>query len=148
MRWVYPVKAVTVINAFSRSTPFVLECMVRKRLEKKMEIVLSGVTTFASGQDRASLRVRSVTPFEDASKATNQEGESSRKTPHTMVLVGETHHIGKEFVHSLQFSGSAEQNEMARNSIALKMARTQRDKQSGLVTLVFDFVFSPSKSFM
>lgn len=116
-----------------------------------MEIVLSGVTTYASGQDRSSLRVRSITPFEDASKANQVEkegGESSRRTPHSLVLVGETHHIGKEFVHSLQFSGSAEQNEMAKNAIALKLARTQRDKQSGLVTLVFDFVFSPSKSFM
>ena len=151
LKWVYPITAVTVINAFSRSTPFVLECMVRKRLEKRMEIVLSGVTSYASGQDRSSLRLRSVTPFEEGAKPNNAEkegSESSRRTPYNLVLIGETHHIGKEFVQAIDFSGTAEQNEMAKNSIALKLVRTVRDKQSGLVTLIFDFVFSPSKSFM
>ena len=126
-----------------------------------MEVVLTGVASFSSGQDRAALRLRSATPHDDEKrdstrKSTNRtdNGDEERnemakkQKPYSLVLVGETHHIAREFVHSIQYSGNADQIELAKNAIALKLVRSQRDKLTGLVTLIFDFVFCPSKPFM
>jgi hypothetical protein len=51
-------------------------------------------------------------------------------------------------MHSIQFSGNSELSQIAQNSIAMKLIRSQRDKNTGLLTLVFDFIFCPSQSFM
>jgi hypothetical protein len=134
LKWNYPIKAVSVVNAISKTEPFLLECTVRKRLEKRMEIVLTGVTTYSSGIDRA-IKIRSVTP--------NTQDSSDP----TLVVVGDNN-IANEFVHSIQYTGGLDQNEIVRNSIAIKLIRSNRDKTTGLVTLVFNVIFCPSKSFM
>lgn len=50
----YPIK---------NKTPLTLECMVRNRIEKRMEIFLSDADTLTSNSDCAT-KVRSVTPQE------------------------------------------------------------------------------------
>jgi hypothetical protein len=114
--------------------------------------------------DRSTLKLRSITP-QSAMTPKSQltaTGTSSRiiteelTTNHTsfhesnsMVIVGESaSHLASEFVYSVHYSGNPDQAELAKNSIALKLIRSQREKSSGLVTLVFDFIFCPSKSFM
>ena len=166
----YPIKGFSVINAIHKSTPFVLECMVRKRLEKRMEVNLTGVTTYASGSDRAALRLRSVTPQQTLTSSLKSTALTSSRyttdemttlptslletntntlvTSNSLIIVGESNQFASEFVHTIQFSGNLDQIEVARNAIALKLVRIQRDKSTGLVTLIFDFIFCPSKSFM
>ena len=178
-----------MINAIKKSQPFVLECMVRKRLEKRMEVILSGVTTYSSGLDRVAMRLRSVTPKQQQhhqsttmtssqTKSTTTALTSSRydttdefsstlptttlldnnntltqvtataTESQSLVILGEASQFSSEFVYTIHFSGNLDQVELAKNAIALKLIRTQRDKSSGLVMLTFDFIFSPSKSFM
>ena len=164
----YPVKAFTVINAVNKATPFVLECMVRKRLEKRMEVVLNNVTSYASGRDRSALKLRSATPSTSTNNSTDltnidlaaattnknsPHGVSSSSSNSLIVLGGEMTNMGSEFVHSVQFNhatagSNAELTDMAKNSVAMRLVRVHRDKSTGLVTLLFDVIFSPSRSFM
>ncbi len=126
LRWVYPIQAVTVINAVSKSAPFVLECGVRKRLEKRMEVTLSGMN-----EARSVLRLRAATPKTSKSNSPAERSESAG-----------------DYTHSIQYVGNLDQIDAVQNSVAMKLVRSQRDKQTGLLTLVFDFIFWPSKSFM
>lgn len=112
--------------------------MVRKRLEKRMEVMISDVSSYSFGLDRSALKVRSATPQNSSSKALDNN----------LIIIGDVNNLAAEFVHSIQFSGSVEQNELARNSIAMKLIRSQRDKNTGVLTLVFDFIFCPAKSFV
>lgn len=149
LQWIYPIKAFSVINAINKSTPFQIECSVRKRLEKRMEIVLSNVSSYYTSSDRRSpLRVRSVTPYKasatpesiDSPKSKNSDQESAANANNTT--------LAQEFTYNIQFFGNSDQCQTAGNSIAIKLVRTQRDKTNGLVTLIFDLIFCPSKSFM
>ncbi|CAF0834043.1 unnamed protein product [Brachionus calyciflorus] len=154
LRWIYPIKAFSVINAFNKTSPFVVECMVRHRMEKTMEIVLANVTTYASGLDRGSLRLRSITPKKEATKTSSTYSFSDEdkfiksESSNSLVVVGESNKLASEFVYKLHFSGNLEQCEQAKNSIAIKLVRTEREKENGLVKLIFHLVFCPSKSFM
>ncbi len=140
LKWEYPIKAYSVINAISKSSPFVLECPVRKRLEKRIEVILTNVSSFYSSNDRAALKLRSATP------STGSELKSLKNSADEATTNGLG--LAQDFAYSVQYFGNVDQCEIAKNSIALKLIRTQKDKSNGLVTLVFDFIFCPAKSFM
>ena len=53
-----------------------------------------------------------------------------------------------EFTHSIEFLGNSDEVDSVKNSLAMKLVRSQKDNKTGLLTLVFDFIFWPSKSFM
>lgn len=133
-----------------------LECMVRKRVEKRMEVTLNNVTTYASGQDRNTLRVRSITPERAEVKQSPKLSQSSEEftdlksmaSSNSLILLNDTQNLSNEFVYSIQFTGGQEQTEIGNNSTALKLVRVQRDKNTGTVTLLFDIIFAPSKSIM
>ena len=124
------------------------------------------MTSYASGMDKSALKLRSITP-QSAMTPKSQltaTGTSSRViteelatnatsfqeiATNSMVIVGDSaSHVASEFVYSVHYNGNPDQAELAKNSIALKLIRSQREKSTGLVTLVFDFIFCPSKSFM
>lgn len=126
LKWVYPIHAVTVVNAISKATPFNLECVVRKRLEKRMEVLLTGINPFSS--DKSVLKIRAATPVSNPEKTSDLSSN--------------------EFSHSIQYIGNQDQIEIVKNSVAMKLVRSQKDKQTGLLMLVFDFIFWPSQSFI
>ena len=148
LRWVYPIRAYSVINAISKANPFVLECLVRKRLEKRMEVVLANVSSYYTSGNRAVLKVRSVTPLNGVANAASPDSNSSKAKSEEEPTTSNSVNLAQEFIHSVQYFGNVDQCETAKNSVALKLIRTQKNKASGLVTLVFDFIFCPSKSFM
>lgn len=122
----YPIYAVTVVNAVNKATPFILECVVRNRLEKRMEVTLTGANHLFD--NNKVLKIRPITP------------RTTTPIPEVSSDSG--------FTHSIQYTGNLDQIEVVQNAIAMKLIRIQKDKQTGLVTLVFDFIFWPSKSFM
>jgi hypothetical protein len=136
LKWVYPIKAFSVINASNKSNPFVLECPVRKRLEKRIEVILTSASSFYTSDDRAALKLRSVTPSSGSDVRSPKAGEL------------ETTSLAQDFAYSVHYFGNADQCDVAKNSVALKLIRTEKDKGNGLVVLVFDFIFCPAKSFM
>lgn len=173
LTWVYPIKAFTVINAVNKATPFVLECMVRKRLEKRLEVVLNNVPSYSSGRDRSALKLRSVNSAlssssspasnhpnmdhnspEETTTTTNKkrernQGENDDSSPESMVVLGgETTNMGSEFVHSIQFNQTNELTEYVKSSIVLRLVRVNRDKSTGLVKLVYDIILFPLKSYL
>ena len=77
LKWIYPIKAFAVINAISKASPFILECMVRKRLEKRMEVIISDVSSYSSGMDKSAVKLRSITP---------QNG--CRKSIDNLIIIG------------------------------------------------------------
>ncbi len=104
-----------------------LECGVRKRLEKRMEVSLSSVGPY---MDNMPLKIRPATP------------QSIPNSPENLA------ELANEFAHSIQYIGNLDQIEVVKNSIAMKLIRSYKDKSTGLLNLVFDFIFWPSKSFM
>jgi hypothetical protein len=120
---------------------------VRKRLEKRMEISLSGIKnkyTSNLTDERFNLKLRSTTPQKSPSTASF----SSFKFTEDTITPNSIERVSNEFSHSIQLTGGFDQNELAKNSIAMKLVRVEREKNSSLVTLIFDFIFCPSKSFM
>ncbi len=120
---------------------------MRKRLEKRMEISLSGLKNKYSSNlinERIGLKLRSTTP----QKSTSPASYSSFKLTEDTITPNSVEGVSNDFIHSIQFTGGFDQNELAKNSIAMKLVRVEREKNSGLVTLIFDFIFCPSKSFM
>ena len=113
--------------------------MVRKRLEKRMEVVISDVSSYSSGLDKSAVKLRSVTP---------QGASSSNMSHDNLIIIGDINNLANEFMHSIQFSGNVEQSQIAKNSVAMKLIRSQREKSTGLMTLIFDFIFCPSQSFV
>lgn len=146
LKWIYPIKGCSVINAINKTTPFILECLVRKRLEKRMEVVLSGLSKHSAHLDRVGINLRSITP-QKSSLLKHQYSAIgsylSEETPLTEIVQSVN-----DFTHSIEFTGGIEQNELARNSIAMKLVRVEREKNSDLITLAFDFIFFPSLSFI
>jgi hypothetical protein len=112
--------------------------MVRKRLEKRMEVVISDVSSYSSGLDKSAVKLRSVTP----------QSASSNMSHDNLIIIGDINNLASEFMHSIQFSGNVEQSQIAKNSVAMKLIRSQREKSTGLMTLIFDFIFCPSQSFV
>lgn len=100
-----------------------------------MEVVLTGVNPFGSDQ-KSVLKIRPVTPKTPAvcSKSISPDTLESNQT--------------SDYTHSILFTGNLDQIESVQNSVAMKLVRTQKDKQNGMLTLVFDFIFWPSRSFM
>jgi hypothetical protein len=45
--------------------------MVRKRLEKRMEVIISDVSSYSSGLDKSAVKLRSITPQNGSSKIDN-----------------------------------------------------------------------------
>jgi hypothetical protein len=43
--------------------------MVRKRLEKRMEVIISDVSSYSSGLDKSAVKLRSITPQNGSSKS-------------------------------------------------------------------------------
>ena len=138
LTWIYPIQGVSVINVLDKATPFVFECMVRKRMEKRIEVVLSGLTRYKDFLDSVGLRVRSATPF--TRRLTSSAGNKQTTTATATKPLG-------EFTHTLKFA-NAQLQELAKNSIAMKLLRVEREADTDLIVLVFDFIFCPSKSFM
>ncbi len=104
---------------------------MRKRLEKRMEVTLPG--SISCSDPKSILKIRSATPRSNNSSPNFDNADFINNN---------------EFTHSIQYVGNLDQIESVKNSIAMKLIRTYRDKSSGLLNLVFDFIFWPSKSFM
>ena len=92
-----------------------------------MEVSLSSVGPY---MDSMPLKIRPATP------------QSIPTSPENMA------ELANEFSHSIQYIGNLDQIEVVKNSIAMKLIRSYKDKSTGLLNLVFDFIFWPSKSFM
>jgi hypothetical protein len=119
---------------------------VRKRLEKRMEVILTNVSSYYNG-DRSVMKMRSPTfspevpPKDEFVHSTSSSNSFTNSSSFSQASQ-------QEFIHSVQFFGNVDQCEQAKNSVALKLHRVQKDKSNDFVNLIFDIIFSPSKSFM
>jgi hypothetical protein len=162
IEWKYPIKGVATVYPISINNPLVIECMVRNRLEKRMEISLSDVTSNSASNDKLT-EVRSVTPTNEVPKIPDDSLSSDsgfifdsntyqQKFCFCWLIqfLNKGRNLGREFLHSIIFKNDSthQNNDLLRNSIAIKLLRYHRDRKTGLVTLVFDIIFSPSKSFV
>jgi hypothetical protein len=135
LKWTYPIKAFTVINAIGKSSPLLLECPVRKRLEKRVEVLLA----LGAISNQASLNMRSLTPIESSSIDGVKDNLVNKPSNFSNSLTN------NEFIYSIQFG---ESHEMARNAIAVKLIKIERDQSSDSIALTFSFIYCPSKSFV
>lgn len=63
LQWIYPIKGVAALYPIKNKTPLSLECMVKNRLEKRMEILLSDVDSETVDGEKPNI-IRSITPQE------------------------------------------------------------------------------------
>lgn len=124
LKWIYPLVGVATVHPLSPKNPLVIESMIRNRLEKRIELSL---TSFGNGDRNL---VRSITPY------------SSQK----MLQSNLTNNENQQLSFSLKFLNSAFE-EAAKNSIAIKLVRVEKNQSNDSTTCIFDVIFSPSKSF-
>jgi hypothetical protein len=154
IKWIYPIRGVAAIYPIKNKSPLLLECMVRSRLEKRLEIFLSDIDS-SSNIDRAT-KVRSVTPQDARPRVPDGAIVGDGKLKFCFfVLLSQTlfffkgRHIEREFLYTVIFkNNSLEYTDVFRNSLGIKLVRYHRDRISGLITLIFDAVFCPPKSFV
>ena len=106
-----------------------------------MEVNLTAPTQgpYTTGNVNEKFSVLKIRP---ATPKTAQKGANS---PDATDLNSQ---VAADFTHSIQYVGNLDQIDSVQNSVAMKLVRSQRDKQNGQLTLLFDFIFWPSKSFM
>ncbi len=95
-----------------------------------MEVTLTGTSAY-NRSDKSVLKIRPATPGATPATPTANDSNSTN-----------------EFTHSIEFLGNSDDVDSVKNSLAMKLVRSQKDNKTGLLTLVFDFIFWPSKSFM
>ncbi|KAK3096977.1 hypothetical protein FSP39_005325 [Pinctada imbricata] len=132
IRWVYPVHGIPESKPLKDSQGAVIDCKARDRVEERLEVTLSGVAPASSGPQKTVL-TRSITPK-----------DRSPKIPDGIV-VGETLATASEFEFDLKYPDEESEDNL-QNSVALTLVRTQREKATGLVILVFNLVYAPFKS--
>lgn len=94
-------------------------------------MILSGVAP-SNGGPKRGIKVRAITP--NGTKPKTPEG----------VVVGETINLADEFTFEVIYNSEAIKKDLD-SAIALNYVRSYRDKKSGLVVLVFNIVFAPSR---
>jgi hypothetical protein len=79
IEWKHPIKGIATVYPISTNNPLIIECQVRNRLEKRMEISLSDMQTNSPSTDKLT-DVRPVTPTNEVPKIHEDSLSSDSKS--------------------------------------------------------------------
>ncbi|XP_026577622.1 cilia- and flagella-associated protein 47-like [Pseudonaja textilis] len=132
LRWIYPIYGIPEAPP-DESSPAVVCCRACSRLEEKIEVLLTGVVpgTTASQilQDTAMLTLSQSKSFPINDEVQVTDGFSTTD----------------EFMYEIQFE-SERMNSHLKSAIAINLVKKERDLKTGIVTLIFNIIFTPYKS--
>ncbi|KFO94355.1 Putative uncharacterized protein CXorf30, partial [Buceros rhinoceros silvestris] len=127
--WRYPVHGMPEAPQ-QKLDPAVVHCQARQRIEKRVEVQLTGVVSGATAvpAERNSAMV-------DANKAADIQEE---------VQVTDGFSTTVEFLYELQCQSNEIKSQLE-SLVGMHLVQSERDTESGIVTLVFNIVFAPHK---
>ena len=136
MRWVFTIKGVPESRPVKDARAPILQCKARERLEEKLELCFTGINPSISKSTHTPY-IRSMAPM-------NLLG--GYLVPSTPDLDVDYVNLPEEF--KCEFEYASTEGEMAlERSVGLGLIRKMKHKISGIVTLIFNVVFSPFKPF-
>uniref|UniRef100_A0ABM5FY67 Cilia- and flagella-associated protein 47 n=1 Tax=Pogona vitticeps TaxID=103695 RepID=A0ABM5FY67_9SAUR len=127
LRWIYPIHGLPEAPPY-KSTPAVVRCQARSRVEERVEVLLTGVVP---GTTSSQTIHNSVTP----SKSSSIRAE---------VQVTEGFSTTDEFMYDIEFESERVKSQL-KSAVAINLVNKDRDLKTGIVTLIFNIVFAPSK---
>ncbi|XP_074785727.1 cilia- and flagella-associated protein 47 [Athene noctua] len=127
--WIYPVHGIPEAPQ-QKLVPAVVRCRARQRVERRIEVLLTGVVLGAA-----------VTP------ATRNSAVANTKKPANIQQVFQvTDGFSKplEFLYELQYQSNEIKSQLE-TLVGMHLVQREWDIESGIVTLIFNIVFAPNK---
>ncbi|NXG52574.1 CFA47 protein, partial [Psilopogon haemacephalus] len=122
--WIYPVHGIPEAVQ-QKLFPAVICCQARQRVERRVEVPLTGVVP---GARRNSASVDTSSPANIQDKIQDTDGLS------TTV----------EFTYELQYQSNEIKSQLE-SLVDMHLVEREHDTESGIITLIFNTVFAPSK---
>ncbi|RXM29158.1 Cilia- and flagella-associated protein 47 [Acipenser ruthenus] len=130
IRWVYPIHGIPEA-VLSRSSPAVIRCQARNRIEERIEVLLTGSVPGSSASPVVTAKPESLI---------NKQQHRIQTEVHVTEGLATT----EEFLYDIQFE-SDEDKAQLESSVALCLLSKERDTHTGIVTLIFNTIFAPYK---
>ncbi|KFV17267.1 Putative uncharacterized protein CXorf30, partial [Tauraco erythrolophus] len=122
--WIYPLRGIPEAPQ-QKLVPAVVRCRARQRVERRVEVQLTGVVPEANAMPagRNSTMVN-----------TNKPANIQEEIQVTDV----------EFLYELQYQSNEVKSQLGA-LVGMHLIQRERDTESGIVTLIFNIVFAPNK---
>ncbi|XP_074953995.1 cilia- and flagella-associated protein 47 [Phalacrocorax aristotelis] len=127
--WIYPVHGIPEAP-HQKLVPAVVRCRARQRVERRVEVLLTGVVPGANAMPAA--RNSAVV---NTNKPANIQ-EEVQVTPGFSTTV--------EFLYELQYQSNEIKSHLGA-LVGINLIQRERDTDSGIITLIFNIVFAPNK---
>ncbi|XP_075347998.1 cilia- and flagella-associated protein 47 [Mycteria americana] len=127
--WIYPVHGIPEAPQ-QKLVPAVVCCRARQRVERRVEVLLTGVV-----------------PGANAMPATRNSAIVNTKKPANVqeeVQVTDGFSATVEFLYELQYQSNEIKSQLGA-LVGMHLIQRERDTESGIVTLIFNIVFAPNK---
>eukprot|EP00062_Callorhinchus_milii_P018287 gi/632971676/ref/XP_007902288.1/ PREDICTED: uncharacterized protein LOC103185538 [Callorhinchus milii] len=128
IRWLYPIRGIPEALPPDVS-PAVIQCQAKNRIEERVEIVLTGAVPGSS-----ATQTKQPEAFIPSIAHCHQDGLHETNG----------HITTAEFLHEVMYDSEDARNQME-SSVAVTFMKKEWDLQTGIVTLIFNFVFAPYK---
>ncbi|XP_074889637.1 cilia- and flagella-associated protein 47 [Buteo buteo] len=127
--WIYPVHGIPEAPP-QKLVPAVVRCRARQRVERRVEVLLTGVVPGATAMPAAR---------NSATVNTNKPANIQEE-----VQVTDGFFTTVEFLYELQYQSNEIKSQLE-SLVGMHLVQRERDTESGIVTLIFNIVFAPNK---
>ncbi|XP_042644204.1 cilia- and flagella-associated protein 47 [Tyto alba] len=127
--WIYPVHGIPEAP-HQKLVPAVVRCQARQRVERRVEVLLTGVV-----------------PDATATPATRNPAVIKSKKPaniQKVVQVTDGFSTTMEFLYDLQYQSNEIKSQLE-SLVGMHLVQREWDTESRIVTLIFNIVFAPNK---
>ncbi|NXN15449.1 CFA47 protein, partial [Indicator maculatus] len=129
IRWIYPVHGIPEAVQ-QKLVPAVICCQARQRVERRVEVPLTGVVPGATAVPATR---------NSAMANTNNPANTQEEIQHTDGLSTTV-----EFVYELQYQSNEIKSQLE-SLVDMHLVEQEQDTESGIITLIFNTVFAPNK---
>ncbi len=136
MRWIFPIKGIPESCPIKDSKAPRVECRSRERLEEKLELSFTGINLNISKATHSAY-LRALSPAHILGE-TNLIYETDLGPDYSLLM--------EDFKYEFEYPDTEAQIALER-SVGLNLIRKVSHRVSGVVTLMFNVVFAPSRSF-
>ncbi|XP_009333062.1 PREDICTED: putative uncharacterized protein CXorf30 homolog [Pygoscelis adeliae] len=127
--WIYPVHGIPEAPQ-QKLVPAVVRCRARQRVERRVEVLLTGVV-----------------PGANAMPATRNSAMVNTNKPANIqeeVQVTDGFSTTVELLYELQYQSNETKSQLGA-LVGMHLIQRERDTESGIITLIFNIVFAPNK---
>ncbi|KFZ48500.1 Putative uncharacterized protein CXorf30, partial [Podiceps cristatus] len=128
IRWIYPVHGIPEAPQ-QKLVSAVVRCRARQRVERRVEVVLTGVGPVATAM-----------PAARSSDMVNTDKPDNIQE----VQVTDGFSTTAEFLYELQYQSNEIKSQLE-SSVGMHLIQREYNTESGIITLIFNIVFAPTK---